>query len=143
MLDEPRELLARALLPLVPPEPPPKPPPRVLAPELGDTLRLPTRSPPHRLGLLPSCSRRPSRGCQHQAAARRPAAPRPPALDSGVRLPGGCSWNLLAPYRRTCLQWPCSSRGSRRGAANCVASWCFRFYCRSRSEERRVGEGCV
>src|SRR5437870_13272494 len=46
MLDEPRELLARALLPLGPPEPPPKPPRRVLAPELGDTLRLPTRSPP-------------------------------------------------------------------------------------------------
>src|SRR3982074_828669 len=50
MLDEPRELLARALLPLDPPEPPPKalefrdpPPPEV--------LRLPTRSPFPRLAL--------------------------------------------------------------------------------------------
>src|SRR5437879_5542593 len=68
MLDEPRELLARALLPLVPPEPPPKPPPRVLAPELGDTLRLPTRSPPPPARfapelLAPPVARLPAPGC--------------------------------------------------------------------------------
>ena len=44
MLDEPRELLLRALLPLYPPEPPnplePRDPPPL------ETLRLPTRSPP-------------------------------------------------------------------------------------------------
>src|SRR5207247_2207221 len=45
MLEEPRELLLRAPLPLYPPEPPPnvleprEPPPL-------ETLRLPTRSPP-------------------------------------------------------------------------------------------------
>src|ERR1700758_4601720 len=51
MLEDPRELLARALLPLEPPEPPPKalefrdpPPPEV--------LRLPTRSPLPRFALL-------------------------------------------------------------------------------------------
>src|SRR5258706_841063 len=46
ILDAPRELLARALLPLLPPEPPPKPPPLEPDPAPGDTLLSPTRSPP-------------------------------------------------------------------------------------------------
>ena len=45
MLDEPRELLLRALLPLYPPEPPPSPLELRDPPPLG-TLRFPTRSPP-------------------------------------------------------------------------------------------------
>lgn len=39
MLDEPRELLDRALLPLYPPELPPNA--LLFLPELGETLRLP------------------------------------------------------------------------------------------------------
>ena len=45
MLDEPRELLLRALLPLYPPEPPPSPLELRDPPPL-ETLRFPTRSPP-------------------------------------------------------------------------------------------------
>ena len=43
MLENPRELLDRAELPLMPLEAPPKPPPWDLV--LGDTLLLPMRSP--------------------------------------------------------------------------------------------------
>src|SRR4029077_16927838 len=45
MLDEPRELLLRALLPLYPPEPPLSPL-ELRDPALLGTLRFPTRSPP-------------------------------------------------------------------------------------------------
>ena len=47
MLDDPRELLARAELPLTPLDAPPNdPPPRLLELTDGDVDRLPTRSPP-------------------------------------------------------------------------------------------------
>src|SRR4029077_3206269 len=46
MLEEPRELLARAALPLLLLDPPPRASPRELEPVLGDTLRFPTRSAP-------------------------------------------------------------------------------------------------
>src|ERR1051325_3163037 len=66
ILDAPRELLARALDPLNPPEPPPKAPPP-LDPPPEDTLRLPMRSPPPPPRFAP----RPS----------APPAPRFPAPD--------------------------------------------------------------
>src|SRR5258706_2323956 len=86
MLDEPRELLARALLPLDPPEPPPNalefrdpPPPEV--------LRLPTRSPLPRLALLllapaPRVAESLSPYLRSLAAGRSrfPEAPRSPLL---------------------------------------------------------------
>jgi len=50
-----RELLARALLPLVRLEAPLRPPPLELALEPDDTLRLPTRSPPPPRSMLPAC----------------------------------------------------------------------------------------
>src|SRR6267143_4228234 len=55
ILEEPRELLARALLPRVRLESPLRPPPLELALEPDDTLRLPTRSPPPPRSMLPAC----------------------------------------------------------------------------------------
>jgi len=54
MLEDPRELLARALLPLLPA--PPKAPPPLRDALLLETLRLPMRSePPPRLAALGCC----------------------------------------------------------------------------------------
>src|SRR5215469_5239112 len=70
MLDAPRELLARAELPLVPPRALPLEPP--LDPD--ETLRLPTRSPPPPpRSLVPALGRLPPRS---PPAPRSPAPPR-------------------------------------------------------------------
>jgi len=71
MLEEPRWLLALAELPLRPLEPPPKPPPLEPVLGLGDTLRLPTRSPPPRRGRFPRRLPRRLHDCSHPAAKRR------------------------------------------------------------------------
>jgi len=110
MLEEPRLLFARALLPLYPPEPPPNA--ERLLPPLG-ILRLPTRSPPpppDRLLALPAerlltpapPARLPAppaeRSLTPAPAARLPALPAerllgrlPPSLDICCR---ALAWRL-------------------------------------------------
>src|SRR6516165_4592034 len=81
ILEAPRELLARAELPLVPP-PPPRAFPREPPPPPDDTLRLPTRSPPPPpprfapRSLVPALGRLPPRS---PAPPRSPTPPRLPA----------------------------------------------------------------
>ena len=110
MLEEPRDWLARALLPLDP-----LPPKAPLLPELG-TRWLPTRSPPPEpprlefmlpaLGLLPRlpASRLPALGLLPRLAVSRV-----PALGLLPRLPpAGCwrAWFWRALFWRDCMESP-------------------------------------
>src|SRR5215469_16193308 len=98
MLEAPRELLARALLPLR--EEPPKASP-LRDPPPADVLRLPTRSPPPLrfppLSLVPALGRFPPRSPRSPSPPPRfaPLSPAPPA----ARLPTPpccCRWRAFA-----------------------------------------------
>src|SRR5690348_5098403 len=103
MLDAPRELLARALDPLIPPEPPPKAPPP-LDPPPEETLRLPTRSPPPPPRFAPTlfappAPRLPAPDCWRPPRSIVPAcAPCP--------LPPNCPWFCRALACRLPMESP-------------------------------------
>src|SRR5512135_2380799 len=104
-LDDPRLLLARALLPLKPPEPPlkalelrdPPPPPEV--------LRFPTRSPPLRSPLLALRSLAPGwRSAAPPARSEFPLEPR--SVFPACCLPPNCPWFWRALSRRFAIESP-------------------------------------
>ena len=122
MLEEPRELLARAPLPLMPDDAPPKALLFVALPEFG-TCRLPTRSPPPPRLELPAPA--PRLGVSRVPAPRSPPEPR---LDvsrlPAPRSPPGCCRLSLPP---------------RSPPAGCCLAWFWRaFACRFDSESPRV-----
>ena len=109
MLDEPRELLLRALLPLYPPEPPLSPLELREPPPL-ETLRLPTLSPPaQRLSTTIRTRVAASRATVTSISATRAPIAGPCLLPASRSTPVAAAGLLLAASLRlvlTCLRLP-------------------------------------